>query len=35
MQARRKPGVRRTSTMIGVDTYRPLRFSPQFVRMAG
>ena len=23
-QTRRKPGMRRTSTMVGVDTYRPL-----------
>lgn len=34
-EARRKPGMRRTGTMIGVDTYRPLRATPEFARMAG
>jgi homogentisate 1,2-dioxygenase len=34
-QARRKPGMRRTSTMVGVDTYRPLRPAPEFSRIAG
>ena len=34
-QVRRKPGLRRTSTMVGVDTYRPLRPAPEFVRIAG
>jgi len=34
-QARRKPGMRRTSTMVGVDTYRPLRPSDEFARMSG
>jgi homogentisate 1,2-dioxygenase len=33
-QARRKPGMRRTSTSIGVDTYRPLRPSPLFAQMS-
>jgi homogentisate 1,2-dioxygenase len=34
-QARRKPGMRRTSTMVGVDTYRPLRPAAEFLRIAG
>ena len=34
-QARRKPGMRRTSTLVGVDTYRPLRPAPEFLRTAG
>ncbi len=34
-QARRKPGMRRTSTSVGVDTYRPLRPSAEFARMSG
>ena len=34
-QARRTPGMRRTSTLVGVDTYRPLRPTPEFVRMSG
>ena len=34
-QARRKPGMRRTSTLVGVDTYRPLRPTPEFVRITG
>jgi hypothetical protein len=34
-QAHRKPGTRRTGTSVGVDTYRPLNPSPEFVRMAG
>ena len=34
-QARREPGMRRTSTMVGVDTYRPLRPAPEFLRIAG
>ena len=34
-QARRKPGMRRTSTMVGVDTYRPLKPAAEFLRMAG
>src|SRR5438045_9665054 len=33
-QARRKPGMRRTSTSVGVDTYRPLSPSPEFVAMS-
>ena len=32
-QARRKPGMRRTSTSVGVDTHRPLRPSAEFARM--
>ena len=32
-QARRTPGVRRTRTGIGIDTYRPLNVSPEFARM--
>src|SRR5438105_4309876 len=35
VQARRKPGMRRTSTMVGIDSYRPLRPAPEFVRIAG
>ncbi len=34
-QARRKPGGRRTSTSVGVDTYRPLKPSPEFAGMTG
>ena len=34
-QARRTPGMRRTRTGIGVDTYRPLNVSPEFARMSG
>ena len=34
-QRKRKPGDRRTRTMIGVDTYRPLVVSPEFRRLAG
>jgi homogentisate 1,2-dioxygenase len=33
-QARRTPGMRRTRTNIGVDTYRPLRVSPEFAALA-
>src|SRR5215831_8869235 len=33
-QARRKPGMRRTSTSVGVDTYRPLIPSAEFARMS-
>jgi homogentisate 1,2-dioxygenase len=33
-QARRKPGMRRTSTSVGVDTYQPLRPSAEFARMS-
>jgi hypothetical protein len=29
-----KPGMRRTSTSVGVDTYRPLSPSPEFVQMS-
>jgi hypothetical protein len=32
-QAARTPGMRRTRTGIGVDTYRPLNVSPVFARM--
>jgi len=32
-QARRTPGMRRTRTGIGIDTYRPLNVSPEFARM--
>jgi len=34
-QAARTPGVRRTRTGIGVDTYLPLNVSPEFARMTG
>ena len=34
-QKKRKPGTRRTATMVGVDTYRPLNVAPEFARMAG
>jgi homogentisate 1,2-dioxygenase len=34
-QARRTPGMRRTGTMVGVDTYRPLRPTPEFAALAG
>ena len=34
-QAARTPGMRRTRTGIGVDTYRPLNVSPEFARMTG
>jgi hypothetical protein len=35
LQTRRKPGMRRTSTMVGVDTYRPLKPAAEFLRIAG
>jgi homogentisate 1,2-dioxygenase len=34
-QKRRQPGQRRTRTMIGVDTYRPLKPTAEFMRLAG
>jgi homogentisate 1,2-dioxygenase len=34
-RARRKPGMRRTATLIGVDSYRPLVPSAEFARMSG
>jgi len=34
-QARRQPGTRRTATNVGVDTYRPLTPTAEFVRIAG
>jgi len=34
-QANRKSGTRRTGTSVGVDTYRPLTPTAEFVRMAG
>ena len=34
-QKKRRPNQRRTATMVGIDTYRPLVPSPEFVRMAG
>jgi homogentisate 1,2-dioxygenase len=34
-QARRKPGMRRTGTSVGVDTYRPLKPSLEFAGMSG
>ena len=34
-QNKRQPGTRRTGTSVGVDTYRPLNPTPEFVRMAG
>jgi len=34
-QARRRPGDMRTRTGIGVDTFRPLKVSPEFARLAG
>lgn len=34
-QKKRRPGTRRTATLVGVDTYRPLAPSPEFARMAG
>ena len=34
-QAARKPGMRRTRTGIGIDTYQPLNVSPEFARMSG
>ena len=34
-QRKRQPGQTRTGTMVGIDTYRPLTPSPEFVRMAG
>jgi len=34
-QAQRRPGMRRTRTGIGVDTYRPLNVSSEFARMTG
>jgi homogentisate 1,2-dioxygenase len=33
-QARRAPGMRRTGTSIGIDTYRPLRVAPEFARIS-
>jgi hypothetical protein len=30
-----RPGMRRTSTIVGIDTYRPLRPTPEFLRIAG
>jgi len=33
-QKKRKPGTHRTATMVGVDTYRPLTPTPEFVKMA-
>jgi hypothetical protein len=34
-QKKRKPGMHRTATMVGVDTYRPLNPTPEFAKMAG
>jgi homogentisate 1,2-dioxygenase len=34
-QKKRKPGMHRTATMVGVDTYRPLIPTPEFAKMAG
>ena len=34
-QKHRKPEKQRTSWMVGVDTYRPLAPSPEFVKTAG
>jgi homogentisate 1,2-dioxygenase len=34
-QARREPGTRRTSTSVGVDSFRPLVPTAEFVRMSG
>jgi homogentisate 1,2-dioxygenase len=34
-QARRGPGMRRSRTGIGVDTYRPLNVSPELALMTG
>jgi hypothetical protein len=34
-QKKRKPGMHRTATMVGVDTYRPLVPTAEFQRMAG
>ena len=34
-QAARKPGMRRTRTGIGIDTYRPLDVAAEFARMTG
>ncbi len=34
-QKKRKPGMHRTATMVGVDTYRPLTPTAEFARMAG
>jgi homogentisate 1,2-dioxygenase len=34
-EARRKPGMRRTGTLVGVDSYRPLVPSAEFARMSG
>jgi homogentisate 1,2-dioxygenase len=34
-QKKRKPGMHRTATMVGVDTYRPLTPTPEFAGMAG
>jgi homogentisate 1,2-dioxygenase len=33
-QKRRQPGQRRTRTMVGVDTYRPLKPTADFIRLA-
>jgi homogentisate 1,2-dioxygenase len=33
-QKKRRPGQHRTGTLVGVDTYRPLTPSPEFVKMA-
>jgi hypothetical protein len=34
-QARRKPGMKRAGTLVGGDAYRPLRPTPESVRVAG
>jgi homogentisate 1,2-dioxygenase len=34
-KARRQPGRRRTATLVGVDSYRPLVPSSEFARMSG
>jgi homogentisate 1,2-dioxygenase len=34
-QARRRSGMRRTATLVGVDSYRPLTPSPEFARISG
>ncbi len=34
-QKKRQPGMRRTATNVGVDTYRPLNPIPEFVKLAG
>src|SRR5258706_16223603 len=33
-QKKRKPGMHRTATMVGVDTYLPLNPTPEFAKMA-